>query len=79
MAGIFKFYGIDWLAMILMFYSLKALKEKKAVGFAYGGVACFLWVLFNLITGSYAGIIANIIFIYINYTGYIEWKKGNNN
>jgi hypothetical protein len=70
-----KYYGFDWLAMILTFYSIKFLKDKSKAGFALGASASLAWLAFNYLVMSIAGIIANLFFIYMHVKGFISWQK----
>lgn len=76
--ALFKFYGFDWLAMILTFYSILAFKEKSIKGFVFGGLACICWLAFNAVVGSIAGVMANVGFLYMHVAGFLEWRKDNN-
>lgn len=70
-----KYYGIDWLAMILMSTSLLALGQKQRNGFALGGSACLCWILFGVIVGSIADIVANTICLGMNVLGFVRWSR----
>jgi mannose/fructose/N-acetylgalactosamine-specific phosphotransferase system component IIC len=75
-AGIlFKYYGLDWLAMILTFFSINSFKDKNIRGFIYGGLACLCWMAFNFLAISIAGVIANLFFMYMHFKGFKEWQK----
>ena len=73
--ALFKFYGVDWIAMILMFSSIHALGLKRRTGFIFGAVGCLFWILFGVITGSVADMIANSIGFGMNVLGYRRWAK----
>ena len=72
---IFKYYGVDWIAMIASFLSLYFLGNKKKSGFLFGFVANISWLIFGIMSGSIANIVANVAFFILNLRGYIKWKK----
>ena len=73
--ALFKFYGIDWMAMILMFSLIYALGLQKRVGFIFGAGGCLFWILFGVMTGSIADIAANCICFGMNIFGYRRWVR----
>ena len=70
---LFRFYGIDWIAMIFQFLSIYALGIKSRSGFAFGVVGCAGWGAYGLMTGSVADIAANVICLVMNVLGYVRW------
>jgi nicotinamide mononucleotide transporter PnuC len=70
-----KFKGADWVGMIFGLISTYFLAKGRRYGFLFGVVGGFGWVMFGLLTGSIAGILANLCFIGINCHGYFRWKK----
>jgi nicotinamide riboside transporter PnuC len=74
---IFKYHGIDWIAIIMTFLTLYYLGEKKRFGFVFGIVASISWLIFGVLVDSIANIIANVIFIALNLRGYLNWKEQN--
>ncbi len=74
---IFKYHGIDWIAIIMTFLTLYYLGEKKRFGFVFGIVASISWLIFGILVDSIANIIANVIFIALNLRGYLNWKEQN--
>lgn len=74
---IFKYHGIDWVAIIMTFLTLYYLGEKRRFGFVFGIVASISWLIFGILVDSIANIIANVIFIALNLRGYLNWKEQN--
>ena len=74
---IFKYHGIDWIAIIMTFLTLYYLGEKRRSGFIFGIVASISWLIFGVLVDSIANIVANIIFIVLNLRGYLNWKEQN--
>ncbi|MEL6330644.1 MAG: YgjV family protein [Planctomycetota bacterium] len=68
-------YGFDWAAMVFTFLSLYRLSEHKRDGFVWGLAAGLAWTAFNITVPSVAGILANVVFIYMNGRGYLKWRK----
>jgi len=73
---LFKYYGIDWAAMVATLFSIYYLGNKKPQGFLLGILSSILWISFNCLVVSIAGVLANTIFIAISFRGYRKWKKG---
>ena len=74
---IFKYHGIDWVAIIMTFLTLYYLGEKRRFGFIFGIVASIAWLIFGVLVDSIANIVANVIFIALNLRGYLNWKEQN--
>ena len=72
---IFKYHGIDWIAIIMTFLTLYYLGERRRFGFVFGIVASISWLIFGILVDSIANIIANVIFIALNLRGYLNWKE----
>jgi hypothetical protein len=70
-----NYYGIDWFAMLMTFFSLYYLGKKMKRGFVFGGLANVSWLAFGVMAGSLANPIANIIFITLNVRGFMSWKE----
>jgi hypothetical protein len=70
-----SYYGVDWTAMVMTFFSLYYLGEKRRAGFVFGVLASISWLTFGVLAGSIANVIANVIFITLNIRGYINWQK----
>ena len=72
---LFKYYGIDWTAMIMTFCFLYYVGEEKRSGFVFGILASISWLIFGILAESIANILANLIFITLNVRGYVKWKS----
>ena len=70
---LFKFYGMDWAAVLFAFLSMYYLGNKNIIGFFCGGASCVCWFAYALMTGSVAQIIANIVFLLMNIRGFYKW------
>ena len=72
---LFKYHGIDWIAIIMTFLTLYYLGEKRRFGFVFGVLASISWLIFGILVDSIANIVANIIFIALNLRGYLNWQN----
>jgi len=72
---LFKYHGIDWIAIIMTFLTLYYLGEKRRFGFVFGILASISWLIFGILVDSIANIVANIIFIALNLRGYLNWQN----
>ena len=72
---LFKYYGIDWTAMVMTCCFLYYVGEEKRSGFVFGILASIAWLAFGILAESIANVIANLIFITLNARGYLKWKK----
>ena len=71
-----KFYGLDWLTMLLNLYSYYLIGNKKKFGFMLGIIGCVVGLLmFTLITFSIPMILMYICFGILNYINYRKWKN----
>jgi len=68
-------YGIDWLAMVLTFFAIYSLGNKKRYGFVImmTGNAC--WVFLGLRFQSWGMVAANLIFLGMNVRGFFLWAS----
>ncbi len=74
---IFKYHGIDWIAIIMTFLTLYYLGEKRRFGFVFGIVASISWMIFGILVDSIANIVAKVSYIALNLRGYLNWKEQN--
>jgi nicotinamide riboside transporter PnuC len=70
-----KFKGADWVGMIFGLISTYYLAKEKRMGFLFGVIGGLGWIVFGILTGSIASILANLSFIAINCHGYLRWKR----
>lgn len=67
-----KFYGLDWVVMLLNLYSYYLLSNKNKLGFLLGSVGCIAGII--LFISNIPLIIMYICFLILNIKGYIQWK-----
>lgn len=70
-----KFKGADWTGMIFGLIATYYLAKGRRRGFLFGIVGGFGWVTFGLLTGSVAGVLANLAFIAFNCHGFCCWTR----
>ncbi len=70
-----QYYAIDWLAMVLTFWAIWQIGDKRKMGFItmIFGNAC--WILVGYLTASAGLVIANMLFIAMNLRAIIKWSK----
>lgn len=69
------YYGLDWVSMVLGFFGLYLLTERKRLGFlfSFGGFGAALVTAF--IAGQYGFMVANAISIGLSVRGLLKWKE----
>ncbi len=75
--AITKYYGIDWIAMILNALSIYLLGKRLKLGFFLGVVANLAWIAFAVLADSAATVIACSIFVVLNARGWWNWTREN--
>jgi len=70
-----KYYGIDWLAMVLTFFALWHIGNKNKIGFVImmGGNLC--WISIGVLTQSLAMVLANTVFFTMNLRTLWKWQR----
>lgn len=72
---IFKYYGLDWLSMILSVTAMILLGNKIKWGFVSFLLANITWIIIGyLLLHSYAIVIGNLIFLVTNARGFVKWN-----
>ncbi len=71
---IFRHYGVDWIAIVLTLIALYRLGNKKRDGFVYGMASNLAWVAFAVLVMSIAALLANVLFIVMNFRGWYRWR-----
>jgi hypothetical protein len=64
MTDLFKYYGLDWIAMILSVIAMILLGNKVKWGFTFFMLANFTWILLGFfLLHSYAIVLGNFVFL----------------
>ena len=71
----FRYYGIDLVAMICVIVAIWATGCKKRYGWLLQVIACSLYVAFGVMTSSIWVVIANVTIGVLAIKGYIEWGR----
>lgn len=76
MTELLKYYGLDWLAMMLSVIAMVLLGNKVKWGFAFFMFANFTWILLGFFfLKSYAIVLGNLIFLITNTRGFLKWNS----
>jgi len=74
MDRLLKYYGADWIGMVLILLSIYYVGKQRRCGFIYGVFGCSAWLAFGLMTESVASVLANSTYMVLNFNGYRKWK-----
>ena len=75
MSDVFKYYSLDWIAMLLSVLAMLLLGNKVKWGFVLFMLANMTWIVLGfLILHSYAIVLGNIIFLITNARGFLNWN-----
>ncbi len=76
MIDLFKYYGLDWLAMALSIWAVYLLGNKNKWGFISFIIANAMWVYVGIfLMSSYGIAVGNFVFLVLNSRGYMKWNK----
>ena len=71
----FRYFGVDWVAMVLTFAAIFLLGNKSRAGFATMMCGNTCWVVAGVLTSSIAMVIANGVFFVMNARGWVKWTN----
>ena len=71
--AIVKYYGIDWIALVLNAAAIYLLGKKRKAGFSFGVAANIAWIVFAILAHSVATVVACSIFVALNVKGWWNW------
>jgi hypothetical protein len=75
MLDVFKYYGLDWLAMLLSVGAMILLGNKVKWGFTLFMLANATWIFLGFfLLNSYAIVLGNAIFLITNTRGFLKWN-----
>ncbi len=76
MLVVFKYYGLDWMAMTLSVAAMILLGNKVKWGFVFFMIANLTWMALSVfLLNSWAITIGNFIFLVTNLRGFIKWNR----
>lgn len=76
MTDLLKYYGLDWVAMLLSVVAMLLLGNKVKWGFVAFMFANLTWILLgSLLLHSYAIVLGNIVFLITNTRGFVKWNN----
>ncbi len=72
--AVWRYAGIDWLAMALTLAAIYLLGNQSRAGFTtmMGGNTC--WIVVGFLSGSMAMMLANLVFLTMNARGWLKWS-----
>jgi hypothetical protein len=69
-----KYYGSDWIAMVLSVASLWMLGSRRRTGFIWMVVGNAAWIIYGIMADcNLPVIISNAVFAALNLRGYMNW------
>jgi len=75
---LFKYYGLDWLSILLSIIAVIKLGNRVKWGFIAFLAANILWILIGVtLLKSYAIAVGNSVFLITNLRGYFKWSTPN--
>lgn len=75
MTDLLKYYGLDWVAMLLSVMAMILLGNKVKWGFVLFMIANVTWILLgSVLLNSYAIVLGNVIFLITNTRGFLKWN-----
>ena len=69
------YYGLDWIAMGSSLLAIYLLGQKNRLGFAAFLVSNALWLIVGLLASSYGILVGNLVFLGLNFRGFLKWKE----
>lgn len=72
----FRFYGLDWLTMLLGLTGTYFMSIQDRRGFACNGAACATAATVAVMSGQPGFIVYNVLLIAMMVRGFRSWKKG---
>jgi hypothetical protein len=72
---IFKYYGLDWIAMALSLFAVYLLGNRNKWGFISFIISNAIWVYVGYLTDSFAIAVGNAVFLIMNSRGWLKWLK----
>ncbi|WLQ12408.1 PnuC protein [Hahella aquimaris] len=70
-----RFYGVDWIAMLLTFVAVWQIGNKNKAGFWLMMLANVGWMMVGIMGQSTAIFLANAVFLSMNWRAACKWAK----
>jgi hypothetical protein len=74
-ATLFKYYGTDWIAMILTMIAIYMIGNRQRFGFIFMITANVCWLIVGVLTQSFALLVANVVFSTMNIRAFVKWSR----
>ncbi len=69
-----KFYGIDWLVLVLVLIQMWLLGSRRKSGFLVGILATCFGMVFSYMSGSAGNAALGLCLFYLHARGYFQWR-----
>jgi hypothetical protein len=69
------YYGLDWAAMTLSFFSAWMIGNKNPSGFVIGTVSGILATICAALAGQFGFVASNIISMAIHIRNWLKWRR----
>ncbi len=70
-----RFYGLDWMTMLLGLFGTYLISRQDKRGFVCSGVACICGLIVACMADQSGFILYNVILIYILAKGFLAWGR----
>jgi len=70
-----RYYGVDWIALVLNAVAIYLLGKKQRTGWSLGVVANLTWIAFGVLAHSVATMVACSLFVVLNLKGWWSWRN----
>ncbi len=71
----FKYYGFDWVAMVLTFTAIYYIGNKNRLGLILMMIGNVCWAVVGIQANSLAMILANVAFFIMNVRAVYKWSS----
>lgn len=75
---IFKYFGFDWVAMVLTFTAIYYIGNKNRLGLMLMMIGNICWAIVGIQANSLAMILANVAFFIMNVRAVYKWSSEKN-
>ena len=70
-----NYFGVDWLAMVLTLSAIYLLGDKSRSRFLVMICGNTCWIAVGYLSSSLAMTIANVVFLAMNFRGFLRWSS----
>jgi nicotinamide riboside transporter PnuC len=73
--SLWRYHGVDWVGICFSMLSTYYLGKKRKRGFILGMIGNVAFVVFGVMAGSAANVVANGTYLILNARGWWKWKE----